>query len=393
MGRIGSVWLRRALWAFGMVVILAALLMAPLVPPVAISRVRVPIGAGQVETPAGIRYSAGPIQRFFQGSHYRELWTAPIVVEVLALDHGTGGLRPTREGGGMQTRALHLVGPGGQGFVFRSVDKELSRLIHHNLGRSLIAHILQDQTKSSHPGAALVVAPLQARLGLPAGHTRLVVLPDDSALRQFRPRFAGLLGTLEENLADGPDIKDTEEVLALVAGDSTQQMDARTYLVARIFDFFLNDWDRHPGQWRWKAEATGGKTLWRPIPLDRDQALSWYDGFLMELARIRSPKLAKFGPTFPPARGLGRNAAELDVALLSHLDRAVWDSAAAFVATRLTDEAIDEAVRRLPEPYWRAEGSWLAGVLKARRARLADAALSFYRLIQERAPASAGVRP
>jgi hypothetical protein len=368
----------------GMVVAVIGLLLAPLVPPVFISRVRVPPGADRVETAAGLRYRAGFIQRFFQGNHYRELWTTPIVVPVLALDHGTGGLRPTREGGGMQTRSLRLVGPEGKSYLFRSTDKELSRLISHNLGRSLVAHILQDQTKSSHPAAALIVAPLQARLGLPAGHPELVVIPDDSALGGFRSRFAGLLGVLQEDPADGPQFKDTDEVLALAAGDPSQVLDQNTYLVARLFDFFLNDWDRHPKQWRWRAEEIEGRRVWHPIPVDRDQAFSWYDGFLMELARLRSPKLAKFGPTYPPARGLARNAAPLDAALLADLDQAVWDSAAEFVRLRLTDEAIEEAVRRMPEPYWRVQGQWMVEVLKARRDRLPEAARSFRRFVLSR---------
>src|SRR4029450_7233023 len=103
-----------------------------------------------------------------------------------------------------------------------------------------------------------------------------------SALRQFRARFGALLGTIQEDPTDAPAVEHTAQMLALVAGDSSQRIDARSYLIARIFDFFLNDWDRHPDQWRWVPEPTGGGILWRPIPVDRDQAFSWYDGLLMD---------------------------------------------------------------------------------------------------------------
>jgi hypothetical protein len=197
-------------------------------------------------------------------------------------------------------------------------------------------------------------------------------------LRQFRARFGALLGTIQEDPTDGPAVEHTAQMLALVAGDSSQRIDARSYLVARIFDFFLNDWDRHPDQWRWVPEPTGGGILWRPIPVDRDQAFSWYDGLLMDLARLRSPKLARFGPTYPPIKGLVHNAEELDHRILGGLDRPAWDSAARFVATRMTDAAIDEAVHSMPKPYWDAMGSWMVGVLRLRRDQIPMVTDRFY---------------
>jgi hypothetical protein len=383
MTMAASSWRRRGGWTASILFAVVGLLLLPFLPSVTISRVPIPSGAHRVRVAAGSRYQAGAVQRFFQGSHYRELWTTPIEVEVLALGPEGAGLRPIREGGGKQTRTLHFVGSDARDYVFRSVDKELTRLVDHRLGRSMFARLLQDQTKGSHPAAPLIVAPLQARLGLPNGHPRFVVLPDDSALGPFRGRFAGLLGTLQENPAGGPDVAETDEVLGLTAGDSARhRIDARTYLVARVFDLFLNDWDRHEKQWRWIPETTPDGKLWRPVPVDRDQAFSWYDGMLMQIARLRSPKLATFGPEYPPIRGLAKNALELDRRILAGLDRPTWDSAAAFVAARMDDAAIEDAVRRMPGPYWEKSGPWLTAVLRARRDRLADVVDSFDRLVQ-----------
>src|SRR5215475_15122509 len=53
---------------------------------------------------AGPRYEAGPILRWFDGDAYRDLWITPVRVPVLNLQTFVpGGLKPVKEGGGMQT--------------------------------------------------------------------------------------------------------------------------------------------------------------------------------------------------------------------------------------------------------------------------------------------------
>ena len=50
----------------------------------------------------------------------------------------------------------------------------------------------------------------------------------------------------------------------------------------------MGDWDRHRKQWRWAKLP--GNPLWVPIPEDRDQAFSRYEGWLLDSgARPRSP--------------------------------------------------------------------------------------------------------
>src|SRR5262249_48159187 len=148
-------------------------------------------------------------------------------------------------------------------FIFRSIDKELTRLFSPTLNRSLLARMVQDQTCAAHPASALVAAPLQAALGLPFTHPRLVVLPPDSLLGPYQTRLAGLFGTLQEGPVeslpdpppgqDVPDIKETPVVLARLDSLPGERLDAPGFLTARLLDFLMNDWDRHAGQWRWAS--------------------------------------------------------------------------------------------------------------------------------------------
>src|SRR5512132_3671481 len=68
-------------------------------PPRVVNRDSVTIAAGK-------RYEAGRFSRFFLGDTYRDLWTTPIRVPVLDLEHYAGGLKPLKEGGGNQTKNL-----------------------------------------------------------------------------------------------------------------------------------------------------------------------------------------------------------------------------------------------------------------------------------------------
>src|SRR5581483_10503448 len=86
----------------------------------------------------GARYRAGWLHRAFFGSRYRELWATPITVPVLDLRTYAGGLRPTRKGGGKQTRSLRFKSADGRRFAFRSVDKDPSPLLPPELRETLV---------------------------------------------------------------------------------------------------------------------------------------------------------------------------------------------------------------------------------------------------------------
>lgn len=384
MTRMGR-WLKRIGWT---VLILAVLLALPVLPRIAMPLFPAPPGADSIELAVNSGYQVNPVAEFLLGTQYRNLWNEPIKVEVLDLDAFEGGVRPTKEGGGQETRSLHFETSDGRHFIFRSVDKEVLRLLNAGLSRSPVAWLVHDQTSSSFPAGALVANELQAAVGLPAGTARLVVLPDHARLGEYRERFAGVLGLVQEGhgeyrrnppRAGNLEARDTEEVLPRVDSSSSHRLDARGYLTARILDLFLNDWDRHPGQWRWAGVPEPWGTRWMAIPVDRDQSFSSYDGVLMALARLRTPKLAVFGPEIPSVRGLMYNSRSLDRRLLSDLERPVWDSTAAFVVSRLTDSVLAQAVRKLPEPYYRLEGARLIETLTQRRGKLAGSAISLYR--------------
>ena len=346
-------------------------------------------GAESLDLAAGAQYQAGGLHRFLFGSGYRDLWATPVRAPVLNLSTFAGkGLRPLKESGGKQTKSLRFTTPDGAEYVFRSVDKDKAT-IPPGFEGTVVEAVARDQVSASHPAAGLVTAPILEAAGVLHVTPRLVVMPDDPRLGEFRADYAGRLGMIErypgvpENgagFAGAVEIIDSEELLPRLDRDPRHRVDARAMLAARLMDMFLNDWDRHAGQWKWARLPSRGPATWVPIPRDRDKAFISYGGIIPGLARLSAPNLMAFDSSYPAVRGLTWNSVEFDRRLLGGLEKPAWDSVAGELVRRVTDSVIDAAVEALPAEY-RPSAPGLALTLKQRRDLLPDAANRFYQFV------------
>ncbi|MDT8340538.1 MAG: hypothetical protein RQ751_03415 [Longimicrobiales bacterium] len=349
---------------------------------------------------AGPEYAAGGLKTFLLGRNYRTLWTTPMRVPFLRLDTFAGGLAPLRGGGGFQTRSLRFLGTAGREFTFRSVNKDPSSVLDSILHGTVVDAVVQDGISASHPLGALVAPPLLEAVGVLHVTPRLAVLPDDPALGEFRSDYAGLLGMLEEHPneaeEEGEDRSGTFGATLIVGSDRLLErledgphdlLDARAYLAARLMDVFLGDWDRHRDQWRWATFQPEGvePRYWLPIPRDRDQALSNFDGLAVGLVRFFGPEVqfVRFGADYPSLLRVHWASRELDRRFLAALEAPTWDSVATELQTRLTDAVIDSALASLPKEIQAAGNRELAAILRSRRDRIPEAARSFYRLLAQ----------
>jgi hypothetical protein len=346
---------------------------------------------GDTTVVAGPEYRASDLQEALLGRDYRYLWTTPIRVLFLDLDTTAGGLEPVEVGGGRQTRSLHMLGADGKEYLFRSVNKWPDTAQEPAIHRTFVGHLVQDQTSSLNPAGALVLPPLLDAVGVLHVAPRLYVMPDSPELGEFRDEFAGMLGQLEfkpNESEDGdsgfhgfPKVVGTDKLLEHLEEEPEHRIDARAYLTARLVDLLVNDWDRNPDNWRWARADSADVHYWVAVPRDRDYALVDYDGALMIVLRRFVPNAVKFTPEIDDVYGLTLNARAQDRRLLAGLERPAWDSIAAFVQSRITDEVIDEAVSRMPREYRALVGSETAAYLKTRRNTLREAADDFYELL------------
>lgn len=345
------------------------------------------VGSDSVTVVADSTHGAGGLHRFFFGTHYRDLWTAPMRVPILDLARFDGGLTPTKRGGGFQTKSLRFKSANGREWAFRSMEKDARTILAKPLRESFVVDIVNDQTSHAHPGGGLVIAALASALGVLHVQPQFAVMPDDRRLGEFREDFAGKLGQIEL-FPDTPDegnaglggarkVVASLDLLEELREDPAVRIDARGFLTARLLDLLVNDWDRHKDQWRWALVERDGVSVWEPIPRDRDQAFFWIDGLLPGMASLMAPKLVRFTPTIPLNRLIVASS-EIDHAILAALERPVWDSIAAFAMRRLSDSVIDAAERRLPPSYLARRPGQLSRMLKSRRDGLDSVAAAFY---------------
>lgn len=336
---------------------------------------------------AGPEYAAGGLHRFFWGDHYRDEWTAPFAVQVLDLGTFGGGLTPVKRGGGFQTKSLRFKGNDGRFYSFRSINKDPTKALPAELRQTFAGDILQDQISSSHPAAVLIVDVLADALGVLHPKPMLCLLPDDEQLGEFREEFAGILGTIEDYPADGPDgepgfggstkIVGTLKLFEKLDRNSDDMVNARSLLTARLLDILVGDWDRHIDQWRWARFEEGGRDVWYPIPRDRDQAFARLDGIVPSFGATAITQVEGFGESFPKIEDLTFSGRYVDRRFLVHLDWLTWDSITTSVIGRLTDDVLERAIERVPTGMKQNAG-WILRGLKSRREKLRQASREYY---------------
>ena len=341
----------------------------------------------------GAQYGASAFHEWLMGSGHRALWQTPVRVPVLNLRTYAGGLRAVKQGGGKQTRTLHLQDRNGREYVFRSVNKDPGRAVPDGLEIVGADHVLQDMTALFHPSGALMVPALLDAVAVLHASPRLYVMPRDERLGKYQQAFAGVLGILEERPEEGPDdeagfagsrrIVGTETLLEVLHADSRNRVVEREWLAARLIDFVIGDTDRGIHQWRWARFGNGELYRWRPIPRDRDFAFIHADGVVPRLAGMVYKRLVTFDEKLPSIGTLTFTSIYEDRFFLQTLDATAWQAIAREVQRDLSDRVIESAVLALPPEHQAVSGAQLAATLRVRRDALPDVARAFYEELSE----------
>jgi len=333
-------------------------------------------------------FAGGGAKRTLLGDGYRDLWTAPVRLEVLDLATEGGGLTPVRQVGQAQSLGLALRSADGRSYTFRSLYKEPERMLPEELREGLPGYILRDMTAGTHPAAGVIFAGLADAAGIPHTAPRLVVMPDDAALGTFRQTFAGHVGTIEEYPLAGaggtPGFLGATEIISSTEmwkrwmEDPGNRLDSRAYLRSRVLELFVDNYDRHRGQWRWMKLP--GHDAWQPIGEDPDFVLMRRNGLVMSTIRSRFPNALVFSGDFPGRLdGALGNGAEMDRWVLSDLGAQDVESVAREVQARLTDQVLERALRRMPPEWYGIDGARTLAALEARRDGLVAYLLRVYR--------------
>ena len=336
---------------------------------------------------ASSTFKTNSSKNFWMGSNYRKEWTTPIKAPVINMSTEKGGLTPFRLGGGKQTRSLRLEDPAGRQYNFRSIQKFITaKTLPPELQSEAAEDLVADGVSASYPYATLSIPPLADAAGVPYGKVKLVYVPDDPKLGEFRESFANILALFEERLPASVDKGyDTEEVVAKLKEDNDDDVDQRALLRARILDMYVMDLDRHEGQWIWGAvDKAKGKTYF-PIPKDRDQAFFTNQGLIPGMIKWPwlVPQLEGFKAKAKNINRFNFAARNLDRFFLSELNEQDWQKEVDAFLPKMTDEVIEKALNEQPAAIRSISADKIISTLKERRKYLTTEVMQYYRFLSQ----------
>ena len=340
--------------------------------------------------------------KWFWGDHYRYVYGTDIKVPVATLDTLMGGFTIVRRGGGHQTRSLRLMDSNGRNFALRAVKKSAVQFlqtvafketyVEDDFRETLTEDAILDFYTSSHPFASFVVSDLADAVGVYHTNPFLFYMPKHGALGKYNNEYGDELYIIEERPDDGfldvesfgkPDaIESTADVLKKLRRDEKYRMDEAAFIRARLFDMLLGDWDRHQDQWRWaRFDISDDERVYRPIPRDRDQVFSNYDGFLLDVLKVLIPATKQFqeyDSDLKDIKWINSAGIKIDRTFLQTSTRQDWMDQAQHIVNSLTDDVIDNAFESLPLEVQDETANSIRLKLKGRRGNLADIAGRYY---------------
>ncbi len=305
--------------------------------------------------------SKGGFYKTFWGDRYRKYYSADINVRTVNLDTLYGGLTPVRKGGGHQSKSLRLVDETGREYVMRALRKDAvqylqsvvfkDQYVEGQFRNTYTEGLLLDVFTGAHPYAPFVIADLSDAIGVYHTNPELFYVPKQKVLEAFNDEFGDELYMIEERTDSGHGDKasfgfsnemiSTDDLLNKLIGDEDFVLDEQAYIRVRLFDMLIGDWDRHEDQWRWASFKEKKKTIYRPVPRDRDQAFSiMADGAFLSVATKAIPALRlmqSYDEELKSPKWFNLEPYPLDMALINGSDKKVWDNEVKYIVDHLTD--------------------------------------------------------
>jgi len=337
--------------------------------------------------------------KFFFGEHHRQLYIEKYSFPVLDIQKFKGGVEPVKQGGGNQTNSLRVRDTLDRDYVLRGMTKDATRFLPFPFNRMVAAkYLVEDNFLSTHPFAPLAVPALADAINVYHTNPALYYVPAQPALGNYNTIFGGSVHLVEERPAGknwkeadffgNPDnIVGTPDLVEDILKNNNHKVDESWALRTRLLDFLIGDWDRHDDQWTWAViKQDDGSKLYRPIPRDRDQAFSKYDGAIPAVARQTLPflrQLQSYDPEISSMKWTTWSARLFDRTFLNSLNWQQWKEQVEFIQRNLTDDVIEKAFNAWPEKVKTESAPHEIKSLKARRDNLMKIARTHYEFLSK----------
>lgn len=344
------------------------------------------------------------VHRVLFGKHYRSYYSLAVEVPTATIDTLFGGLTPVRAGGGHQSKSLRVADAQGHEYVLRALKKSATQFLQsvafkdqyivNDFEDTYAEGFLFDFYTTSHPYTPFIVGDMAVKIGVTHTNPLLYYIPKQKGLLGFNEDFGDELYMVEERADDNQigvksfgtprDIISTSDMMKNLRKDEKYSVDEPDYIKARLFDMLIGDWDRHDDQWRWGEYEQNGKVIYKPIPRDRDQAFSKYDGaafwIIMNIPDLRH--MRTFGKEIDNVKWLNREPYPQDIAFLKTATEEEWLKQAKYIQENLTDADINSAFDALPKELQDKTTASIKKDLISRRNELQKYAATYYGVLQ-----------
>ncbi|WP_282180329.1 metallophosphatase [Maribacter stanieri] len=336
------------------------------------------------------------------GEHYRNFYGKEVDAPVVFLDTLMGGLTPLKRGGGQQSKSLRLEDKGGKQYVMRALKKSTIKFLQANafqetyigdvLDGTTVDKFLADFYTTSNPYTPFVIGELSDAVSVNHTNPILYYIPKQETLGVYNDEFGDELYMIEEHVGDtqieaesfGKPLKilSTADVLQEINRSGKSVVDEPSYIRARIFDMLLGDWDRHEDQWRWALyKNEDGTEYCSPIPRDRDQAFSKYDGTLISFLTRVIPGLRKmqtYDEDLRSVKWFATSPYHLDLTFIHASGWEEWEKQTDHIQKELSDADIENAFEAIPEEIKGPVIDDIKQKLKGRRDNLKKISKAYY---------------
>ena len=335
------------------------------------------------------------------GEHYRKVYGTEVTAKTVLLDTLYGGLQVVRAGGGHQTRSLRLEDKDGRTYNMRGMKKSAvqflqnviikDKIVEDDFKNTIPEDMILDFYTAAHPYGAFTIPKLSDAAGVLHTNPKLFYVPKQKALGKFNEDYGNELYMIVERpdkkfdgpLFDYPDnIESTDDLLGKLHKNEKYTLDEKAYIRARVFDMLIGDWDRHSDQWRFtQHDNDDGTITFLPIPRDRDQVYSNFDGGLLDVVRTlfnTSRQFQVYGAELKHTKWFNSAGIKLDRALIQNYGNEAWLEEAKFIKDNVTDQVIENAFKDLPKEVQDETSEEIKEKLKGRRDNIVKIAQEYY---------------
>jgi hypothetical protein len=339
-------------------------------------------------------YGRSGFHEMLFGRHYRREWVTPVTVPVFDLDTlDEDGMTPYKASGGTRNKSLRLRDSDGREYVLRSLDRSFGPKLKPIYRGTFLERALDDQVSIDHPYAALTIPEMAEAAKVYHTEPRIGYVPSQDALDSFSSKYGDHLYLLEQrpdgnwetadNFGRATKIIGTDNMLENLLASHANQVDQLLYVRSRLFDMLIGDWDRGEDHWRWGAFNSSEGITYKPIPRDREQAYSKFDGILSKhvFKLVHLDHLQSFDYTIKNVKAYGFTARHLDRRCANEVTLQQWVDIAKDIQLALTDDIIKDAIKQMPPEVFPISGPAIIETIKGRRDHLVEFAEQYYRFL------------